>query len=80
MANLNPEQMRRCNQSSLVRTPKGTAADTVLQGMQPSARDLMHTYGAKCSFSIPLTRNMFLTEAVSASSGGAAISLLGSEP
>ena len=30
MANLNPKQTKRCNQSSLVRTLKGTAADTVL--------------------------------------------------
>ena len=30
MANLNPKQTRRCNQSSLVRTLKGTAPDTVL--------------------------------------------------
>ena len=30
MANLNPKQMRRCNQSSWVRTLKGTTADTVL--------------------------------------------------
>ena len=30
MANLNPKQTKRCCQSSLVRTLKGTAADTVL--------------------------------------------------
>ena len=40
MANLSPKRTKRCNQSSLVGTLKGTNADTVLQSMRPSARDL----------------------------------------
>ena len=40
MANLNPKRTKRCNQSSLLGTLKEHPADTVLQGMQPSAESL----------------------------------------